>query len=66
MLNLFNVFPYGCDGDYTSRCHSCPQLGFSLNCDAKVQRNSEFTKNIWLKNVNELLKKINVKLNGIK
>ena len=41
MLNPLKVFPYGCDGDYTSRCHSCPQLGFPL---IAMQRYKEFLK----------------------
>ena len=40
MLNDVKVFPYGYDGDYTSKCHPCLQLrvAFPLNCSAKVRR----------------------------
>lgn len=38
VLNPVKTFTYEYDGEYTPRCHPCPQLSFSLNCTAKVVR----------------------------
>ncbi len=58
MLKSRWMFPYGCDGDYTSKCYLCPQLrvAFSLNCNTKVRKNIGICKHFVLNIVNESVK----------
>lgn len=57
MLNFLKMFPYGCDGDYTSKFYLCLcDVSLFFNHDAKVQRIFELSKFFTLKKVNEMLK----------
>ena len=50
------VFTYGRDGDYTPKFHLCLQLGFSLNCNAKIRKKIGICKYFMLKNLNANVK----------